>query len=76
MEYEDDKGMESILILSKILMKAYAERTNKYEHPFGIHRDFEGGVLKSLYLGYFRSNLKNPSSFAGLGTSSPFFKNF
>ena len=58
MEYEDDKGMESILILSKILMKAYAERTNKYEHPFSIHRDFQGGVLKSLYLGYFRSNLK------------------
>ena len=55
MEYEDDKGVENILILSKILMKAYAERTNKYGHLFGIHRDFQGGVLKSLYLGYFRS---------------------
>ena len=59
MDYKDDKGMENILILSKISMKAYAERTNKYEHPFGTHRDFQGGgVLKSLYLGNFRSTIK------------------
>ena len=58
MEYEDDKGMEKILIPSKILMKVYAERTKKYEHQFGTHRDFQGGVLKSLYLGYFRGNIK------------------
>ena len=51
MEYEDDKGMESILILSKILMKAYAERANKYEHPFGIHRDFQGGGSKIAIFG-------------------------
>ena len=51
MEYEDDKGMEKILIPSKILMKAYAERTKKYEHQFGTHRDFQGGGSKIAIFG-------------------------
>ena len=37
--YEDNKDMKNILIFSKILMKSFSERTDKYVHPFDTRTD-------------------------------------
>ena len=72
--YKDNKDMTNILIFSKILMKSFSERTDKFVHPFGTRRDivfaglFYDKVLITLQI------LKKKNAQSEISTSDMEFK--